>query len=321
MAKTEIITSFETASQIPLDAKLVVATLDDLRYLGDDNVKASKYYKNMKVNCLEDNKTYVWREELYTDEPKGLLVNGSYTYPTGSITTEPLFDYSGKKFNFFLEGSFDDDFAARLRELVYKEAVTTLTPNKNTLEKGLETQVIFSWSFTANDDTFISFTFDGASVPSTSQAFNLSNTSTKTLIYTVFRTKDLSQPAETVNISRLATVNFYAPQFIGKTSSDLDANTYTLADFASATKVISSSTTQIFNSSLSDEYFYFVLNSSSKASFTDLKTNFNLTVGAWGSGEAIWKKTITLTLADGSSQSTTLYRAKSKSSTTPNIRS
>ena len=48
-------------SQIPLDAKLTVSTLDDLRYLGDDNVKASKYYKNMKVNCLEDNNTYVWR--------------------------------------------------------------------------------------------------------------------------------------------------------------------------------------------------------------------------------------------------------------------
>jgi hypothetical protein len=102
MAKIQLLSSLETASQIPLDAKLVVKTVEELEDLGSNNFKAAKYHEDMVIRCLENHTSYIWREEKTLNEPSGLL-NTSYTYPTGSITIEPPVDYSGRNFNFFVD--------------------------------------------------------------------------------------------------------------------------------------------------------------------------------------------------------------------------
>jgi hypothetical protein len=320
MAKTSILSSLETASQIPLDAKIVVALLDDLEYLGDANIKASKYYKNMKVNCLEDNNTYVWREELYTDEPKGLLVGGAYTYPTGSITTEPAFDYSGKNFNFFLDGSFDSDFAARLRELVYKEATISFTANLYTLEKGLAVPVVFSFNVYQNDDLVTNIKLEGVTQVNNpdSATFTLSTTSTKTLVTTLKRTVDLSQDAVEVVVTEGETVNFYAPQYRGKLgSSVLEPAAFTVANLNASTdaKYIQSSRAYTFTATYANQYAFFISNSDSL--IINDATNNPFTIGEWASTTAfIIKKTITVTLSNGTTETMYLYRTRQTVSAT-----
>jgi hypothetical protein len=314
MAKTSILSSLETASQIPLDAKIVVALLDDLEYLGDANVKASKYYKNMKVNCLEDNNTYVWREELYTDEPKGLLASGVYTYPTGSITTEPAFDYSGKNFNFFLDGSFDSDFAARLRELVYKEAVASTSVNVNNIEKGLAINVIFSFNVTQNDDVINEIKLDGVVKVNNpdGQTFNLAASTSKALVVKVQRTKDLTQSAQIVEITVNQTVNFYAPQYRGELpSGTLEPTSYTVANLnnIALSKYIQSNDTITATDTFANQYAFFITNSNSTV-FKD-GNDFTLTIGEWASTTAfIIKKAITMVLANGTTETMYLYRTR-----------
>jgi hypothetical protein len=314
MAKTSILSSLETASQIPLDAKIVVALLDDLEYLGDANIKASKYYKNMKVNCLEDNNTYVWREELYTNEPKGLLVGGAYTYPTGSITTEPAFDYSGKNFNFFLDGSFDSDFAARLRELVYKEAVASTSVNVNNIEKGLAINVIFSFNVTQNDDVINEIKLDGVVKVNNpdGQTFNLAASTSKALVVKVQRTKDLTQSAQIVEITVNQTVNFYAPQYRGELpSGTLEPTSYTVANLnnIALSKYIQSNDTITATDTFANQYAFFITNSNSTV-FKD-GNDFTLTIGEWASTTAfIIKKAITMVLANGTTETMYLYRTR-----------
>ena len=317
MAKTDITTSLETNSQIPLDAKVVVKTLDELRRAVENEVVA-KYHEDLVVSCLEDHNKYVWREEKYLDEPSGLLIGGAYTYPSGSSTTEPQVDYSNRKFNFFLGEAFDSDFAARLRDLVYKDATASLSLNQSPIEKGLETEIIFSWVITPNDDTFDGFTFDGVAVPSTSQAFNLTETTTKTLSVDLKRTKDLSQVAEDVNLSVSKTVYFYSPQYVGKLSSvTLEPSSYTVANLNSISdsKYVMSSDTITASGTYSNEFAFFITNSNSTV-FKD-GNDFTLSVGDFNSTTAfIIKKSVTVTLANGSTETMYFYRTRETVNTT-----
>lgn len=88
--------SLKVAAPAPLDAKSLAFTLEELKDLGDDDVKAFTYFRGMIVQCQENGKMYQWSDIFRDDDIK--LLSEDFTYPTKSILNG--FDYSGLKFNF-----------------------------------------------------------------------------------------------------------------------------------------------------------------------------------------------------------------------------
>ena len=86
-------------AQLPLDAKQVFATLEDLKNLGINNSSAYYYYKYMKVLCQEDGNYYVWTEVDQTSTVGVRSVNFQY----GANTVSNGIDYSNRFYNFVLE--------------------------------------------------------------------------------------------------------------------------------------------------------------------------------------------------------------------------
>jgi hypothetical protein len=318
MAKTQLLSSLEIQAQIPLDTKLVVATLDELIY----GSRPSIYYEDMVVRCLSNHKSYIWREEKYLFEPNGLLTE-SHTYPTGSETTDPEINYSNRVFNFFFDGSFDENFAARLRALVYVQSSVSFTTDKNTLEKGLITNVVFSSIVTENDDTLVSVVLDnspqiGSSNNLNNRTYSLSVTTEKIVIVTILRTLDLSQTAQTIVTNYDETVSFYAPQFYGKLASGtLEPASFAVASLTSISdaKYIQSNDSKTVTAAYANQYAFFITNSNS----TVIKdaNDFPFTIGGWASTtDFIIKKTITITLANGTTETMYLYRTRETVSAT-----
>ena len=99
MNSTNIITSLNVNTQLPLDHKTYVYNENSLLNLGLNQTKAFSYYVGMKVYCVLQNKTYIWREYLTPLELNGLIPNG-FIYPNGILNTN--YNYSNKKFNFFI---------------------------------------------------------------------------------------------------------------------------------------------------------------------------------------------------------------------------
>lgn len=93
----ELITGLEVQSQVPLDLKSVVNTLVELTTLGTNNIKAYKYYAGLQIYCRENNKTYVWKEQIQNQT--GLL-NTGFTYTTNYLVNG--YNYNNKTFNLYL---------------------------------------------------------------------------------------------------------------------------------------------------------------------------------------------------------------------------
>ena len=144
MAEINLINSFSTSGQIPLDSKLYIKTLSEISSLGVNNINAYKFFEDMTVQCVEDHSNYIWREELSVGEPNGLL-SESFTYPPNVITAG--IDYSDRTFNFFksdfalINGSptetfkvahgVNDEDAVNKAQL---DSVTEITTNQNPLQ-------------------------------------------------------------------------------------------------------------------------------------------------------------------------------------------
>ena len=102
-------------TQIPLDVKSHVSTIAELIDLGANNFKAFMYYKGLKVFCIENNNTYVWKESAGLTG--GLLTN-DFTYPDGIVCFGV--DYSLKAYNFFLKTESLEIFSVGYGAPVYK---------------------------------------------------------------------------------------------------------------------------------------------------------------------------------------------------------
>ena len=68
------------AAQSPLDSKLQVNTLEELKDLGKDNQKAFTYYRGMIIYCHENKTRYEWTDDL---NEKQKLLSSDYIYPNG----------------------------------------------------------------------------------------------------------------------------------------------------------------------------------------------------------------------------------------------
>ena len=94
----DIPTKLRLPAQLPLDAKTSVATLSQLQTLGTNDNLAFTYYKNMRVDCAENNFTYQWRP-AGVGETGGLLAS-NFVYPSGIVSEDGIV-YSGIAYNFF----------------------------------------------------------------------------------------------------------------------------------------------------------------------------------------------------------------------------
>jgi len=90
--------SLKTTGQFALDPKIRALLKAELETLGTGDANAYGYYEDMDVFCLEDKKTYRWREEESAGETDGLVAT-SFTYPPGLIVEG--IDYGNRVFNFF----------------------------------------------------------------------------------------------------------------------------------------------------------------------------------------------------------------------------
>ncbi len=209
---------------------------------------------------------------------------------------------------------FTTEQANRLKDLVYDSLDYSLSNNVNIFEKGVATNITFSHSIEPDDDTVLTASFDGVDILANlidSVVFNgVVNTLTKSMSITV----DSGQTIPVISSTAWALV----PQYTGITA--LSEPLYDYASLGAFTKLIQSSLTITKSFVLANQYGFFISNSSS-ATITDTDTNFSLTVGAWASTTDFFiKKSVVITLADGSTENVTIYRTRELLSQTLNVR-
>ena len=98
MPDINLTTGIFNTGQFALDSKTYVKTIAELQDLGLGDYKAYYYYEDLKIYCLENKKTYIWRQAFFTNEGNGLL-STSFVYPNNAISDG--IDYSNRTFNFF----------------------------------------------------------------------------------------------------------------------------------------------------------------------------------------------------------------------------
>lgn len=204
---------------------------------------------------------------------------------------------------------------ARIKALIFEEATVFLERDLNNLEKGVFTDVTWSWSVLAKDDVFDSVEFDGTDISANltgNQIFNIKDTVTKNLATTMTRNGNV------VAITRTATSIFHMPQYLGKMTTDEPPATY--VGLSAFTKLIQSSTNLSQTVALNNEHLFFIVNSNAKEVY-DNDTNFKLTLDVWTSTTAEFiSKTFQIALADGSLENLTLIRTRVKKTQTLNVR-
>ena len=307
MATSYISTSLSTNSQIPLDSKTYFKTLADLSDLGASDNRAFKYYENMIVQCIENDKEYIWREWNSLNEP-GLLPQ-AFEYPPNSIVDG--IDYSNRFFNFFEYQLFTDSQINRLKDSVYLPIVQSISVSPTTFEKGLATNLVFTWNVDKKDDTLNTCTVD--SINKLSEATGINRTynvngqvSTKTVfLFTNATRNDVSGGG--FSNSNSATSTHLVPQYRGKTA---DAEPlYTYVGLSAYSKILSSSNAFTFTDTYVNQYA-FIISRSNSLTIKDV-SDFTLTIGDWASVSAFFiKKEVTVFLSDGTTETMYIYRTR-----------
>lgn len=96
MSKVDILNSLNVPSQKPLDYKLYFVTLAEVKDLGTNGINTYKYYEDMKAQCVETHKEYIWREKKNSED---IGIAEDFTYPAGLVSFG--IDYGDRVFNFF----------------------------------------------------------------------------------------------------------------------------------------------------------------------------------------------------------------------------
>lgn len=199
----------------------------------------------------------------------------------------------------------------RLKALIYEPSVSTISVSPTSGERGLSTAVSATYNIKSNDDVITMAMMDNGigSVLSNVNAGNITVplgnkvvTTSATII--LGYTRNGVSTGETIS----ATYNAYVPQWVG-TSATADFSAYTAINTA-LQKFVQSSATLQRNMSPTNQYLWFVSNKNN-ATVLD-QNNFTQTVGNWGDDTTeFWRKSLTLTLADGVTTSTVyLYRTR-----------
>lgn len=165
---TNIPTGLRVPAQIPLDIKTIALNETVLSNLGDNNNLAFTYYNGLKIYCVEEKTTYIWREVEVGEENTGLLIS-DFTYPNNIVVNN--IDYSLKKYNFFKINETPNLNNVGNGAEIYKEGTTfdlrTLTDSK-TGETGFS--IITGFTQNTNTIELISKLIDSNSLIITEQS-------------------------------------------------------------------------------------------------------------------------------------------------------
>lgn len=158
----------------------------------------------------ETNIEYIWQAEAtegdYEPFDKGLNTQGFW-----------------KKMSYTL---FSESLENRLLDSVYENLSQSISVSPTSFEKGVETDLTFTWRVTKNDDTLNSVTVDEQDKLSEATGVNRTYTvnnqvKTKTIALVTNLTRN-TVTGSTFTLTNTATSNAYVPQFTGKTGFSLN---------------------------------------------------------------------------------------------------
>lgn len=214
-------------------------------------------------------------------------------------------------------GSCDisDEMCERIKDFFTQNATSSLNSNVSIFEKGVATDITFSYDVQAKDDVITSALFDGVSIISnlsSSSIVNASDTITKSLVVTV----ESGANIPTINKTAIA----YIPQFTGVTDAEIGLPVFTYGALNTNNKFVQASNVLTGTFTLYNEQAFFI-SRNANANFVDHTNGFSYSVGEWTDTESfIIKKTVTIYLFDGSSETMTLYKMREEKTGTFNIR-
>jgi len=201
-----------------------------------------------------------------------------------------------------------------IRELLHKNATTSLTISPSSGERGVNRNTNITLNIISNNDIITNAVLTGNNgyslnvlefVDEGSTTVNVGNLAT-TVIFTL--TLTINRLGTTVTQTSIVTSTGIIPQWYGTSGNeDLSEEDYTLIN-TDIIKFLLSNPTISVDIAVANEYIYFI---STKSDAT-ISTGFPLTIGEWDSTTAFFiKKDFTLILANGTTTSNlTLYRTR-----------
>lgn len=102
MSKSDILTSLNVATMLPLDAKAYANTEAELLNLGTSSIKAHSLYKGAKITNRESNIDYYWLETVGIDTDIYEAKGSTYTYPSDTPDIEGIV-YANKQYSFYIK--------------------------------------------------------------------------------------------------------------------------------------------------------------------------------------------------------------------------
>jgi hypothetical protein len=257
---------------------------------------------------------------LLTDQERHYVKETNIEYVWQAEATQGQYEPFDKGVNtqgFWLKmdyAVFTDTQEDRLRDSVYEDLTQTLSVSPTSFEKGVSTNLTFTWKVTKNDDTLNTVTVDN--IDKLNEATGINRTyvvnnqiATKSVQLAVNLTRNTVIP-ETFTETSTVTSNGYVPQFKGQLADTLSANTYNLTDFSATTKLIQNGKNMSLSETFTNKYAV-ILTKTAISQIVLSVAPEPLSIGTWDDGVSyFYEKVVTLTLADGSTESMFLYRTR-----------
>ena len=259
---------------------------------------------------------------------EGSVISNGLTATTISATTYQNVDHNKL---LTLQGGLPNEYyhltasqRDRVLSLIYLNNTVSFSVSPTTGERGLATTLNLTYTVTPKDDTVNTATINPGSynilsnvdgLPHSQSVGNFSITTGHTLNLGYTRNGLTSASTNT------ATYTAYPPQWNGISStSSLATSTYAAVTALGLTKVIQSSTVQTSAMTATNQYLWFI-STNSNAAITS--TGLPNTIGLVNTEDGVsewYKKTLTLTLADGVTTSNLYtYRTRELKIITPAI--
>lgn len=198
----------------------------------------------------------------------------------------------------------------RFKDLIYVDHETSFSLSPLTGEKGVNQEISVNVKIDSNDDE-ITYAFINQGIGNIlpyvdDDTHGISQTVSNNVTYTLYI--NYIKNGETSAETTTTTYTAYTPQFAGF-SSATDYTTYS-ALAAALQKYVQSGTKITKSMSPTNQYIWFVSNNPNTTIYDN--NMFAQTVGNWNdTTKEFWKKSITLTLANGSTTSTVyLFRSR-----------
>jgi hypothetical protein len=210
---------------------------------------------------------------------------------------------------------FSDTQVSQLQALVYVSGSVSLTKSTSTFEKGVETDLTFTYSATENNAVFVSATYgpsdDQQNVTSDgisggSETLSAQTNSVTRVYKVIFTNNGVSGEQSSGNITSTA----YIPQYWGVSNSEsFDDSTYSNLTTSGLTRIVQNSgklpysSNTFYSMNPNDEYIYFI----SKTSGLSVKDD-----NGFNHDNGFTETTVSVNLANGSPQTMYQYRSIDK---------